>query len=42
MKKAIALTGIERKGKSTTIRKTYDLLIGKYPNASVEHAPGRW
>ncbi|HYJ85833.1 MAG TPA: hypothetical protein VEW46_07255 [Pyrinomonadaceae bacterium] len=42
MKKAIALTGTERKGKSTTIRKAYDLLIAKYPNASVEHAPGRW
>jgi len=42
MKKVIALRGVGSKGKSTTIRKAYDLLTAKYPNASVEHAPGRW
>jgi hypothetical protein len=41
MKKVIALRGVGSKGKSTTIRKAYELLTGKYPNASVERAPGR-
>jgi hypothetical protein len=42
MKKVIALRGVGGKGKSTTIGKAYELLTGKYPNASVERAPGRW
>jgi len=41
MKEVIALRGVAGKGKSTTIRKVYNLLLGKYPNAAVEPAPGR-
>lgn len=37
MKKVIALRGIAKVGKSTTINKVYALLRNKYPTAKIEH-----
>ena len=38
MKKIIALRGVKDVGKSSTLRKTYELLKKKYPNCQcVEH-----
>lgn len=36
MKKIIALKGVANVGKSDTIRKVYELLLKRYPNAKIE------
>ena len=42
MKKVLALRGTASKGKSQTIRKAYDLLRTKYPEAIVEDLAPSW